>query len=140
MFAELTEAGVVIDRFGGTSSGAIASPSVRARDGRRGCDRRGAKFIAESIARLYDQPSRPHAKVDVNHLVQGFFGNTLIEHLPRGSSVSADMITSDQIIHRRDRLRRRARIDLVPGLIPPVHNGESSCVDGGLLKAICRPT
>ncbi|MDS0352600.1 patatin-like phospholipase family protein, partial [Mycobacterium tuberculosis] len=72
----------------------------------------------------------------VDRLVQGFFGNTLIEHLPRGFfSVSADMITGDQIIHRRGSVSGAVRASIsIPGLIPPVHNGEQLLVDGGLLN------
>jgi len=70
----------------------------------------------------------------VDRLVQGFLGNTLIEHLPKQFvSVSADLISSDQIIHRRGLVSLAVRASIsIPGLIPPVQQGDRLLIDGGL--------
>ncbi len=138
VYQELTEAGVVIDRFGGTSSGAIASAAFALGMDAGDAIAAAREFIAGSDP-LGDYTIPISALTRggrVDRLVQGFFGNTLIEHLPRGFfSVSADMITGDQIIHRRGSVSGAVRASIsIPGLIPPVHNGEQLLVDGGLLN------
>jgi NTE family protein len=96
------------------------------------------KFIAES--RPLSDYTIPAIALTrgrrVDRLVEGFFGSTLIEHLPRGFfSVSADMITGGQIIHRRGLLWVAVRASIsIPGLLPPVQHGEQLLVDGGLLN------
>ena len=72
----------------------------------------------------------------IDRIVARFFGGALIEHLPRGFfSVSTDMITGDQIIHRRGSLALAVRASIsIPGLIPPVQHGERLLIDGGLLN------
>lgn len=138
VYQELTEAGVVIDRFGGTSSGAIASAAFALGMDAGDAIAAAREFIAGSDP--LDDYTIPISALTrggrVDRLVQGFFGNTLIEHLPRGFfSVSADMITGDQIIHRRGSVSGAVRASIsIPGLIPPVHNGEQLLVDGGLLN------
>ena len=137
VYEELTRAGVVIDRFGGTSSGAIASAAFAL-----GMDVRDAIAAAREIAqsnplRDYTIPAVALMRGGrVDHLVEKFIGNTLIEHLPREFfCVSADMITGDQIIHRRGPLSIAVRASIsIPGLMPPVQHGEQILVDGGLLN------
>jgi NTE family protein len=137
VYEELTRAGVVIDRFGGTSSGAIASAAFAL-----GMDAQDAIAAAREIAqsnplRDYTIPAVALMRGGrVDYLVERFIGNTLIEHLPREFfCVSADMITGDQIIHRRGRLSVAVRASLsIPGLMPPVQLGQQILVDGGLLN------
>ena len=129
VYEELTRAGVVIDRFGGTSSGAIASAAFAL-----GMDAQDAIAAAREIAqsnplRDYTIPAVALMRGGrVDYLVERFIGNTLIEHLPREFfCVSADMITGDQIIHRRGPLSVAVRASLsIPGLMPPVQHGERS--------------
>jgi NTE family protein len=137
VYEELTRAGVVIDRFGGTSSGAIASAAFAL-----GMDVPDAIAAAREIGqsnplRDYTIPAVALMRGGrVDHLVEKFIGNTLIEHLPREFfCVSADMITGDQIIHRRGPLSIAVRASIsIPGLMPPVQDGEQILVDGGLLN------
>lgn len=137
VYEELTRAGVVIDRFGGTSSGAIASAAFAL-----GMDVQDAIAAAREIAqsnplRDYTIPAVALMRGGrVDHLVDRFIGNTLIEHLPREFfCVSADMITGDQIIHRRGPLSVAVRASIsIPGLMPPVQHGQQILVDGGLLN------
>jgi NTE family protein len=139
VYEELTRAGVVIDRFGGTSAGALAAATFAL-----GLDARDAT----AAARKYMEKTKPVSDYTipaialtrgrrVDRLVEGFFGsNTLIEHLPRGFfSVSTDLITGDSIIHRRGLLWVAVRASIsIPGLLPPVQHGEQLLVDGGLLN------
>ncbi|WP_204803306.1 patatin-like phospholipase family protein [Mycobacterium riyadhense] len=138
VYEELTRAGVVIDRFGGTSSGAIASAAFAL-----GMDASDAIAAAREFM-AYSDPlgdyTIPAVALTrggrVNRLIEQFFGSTLIEHLPKGFfSVSADMITGDQIVHRRGPVWLAVRASIsIPGLIPPVQHGEQMLVDGGLLN------
>ena len=118
VYEELTRAGVVIDRFGGTSAGALAAATFAL-----GLDARDAT----AAARKYMAESRPVSDYTipaialtrgrrVDRLIEGFFGSTtLIEHLPRGLfSVSTDLITGDQSSIGVGSVGRRARIDLDP--------------------------
>ncbi len=106
--------------------------NVRFRSVRAGMDAGDAIAAAQSHqeathpATHTDPNIRPHARWTRRSVwCRDSFGNTLIEHLPRGFfSVSADMITGDQIIHRRSVSGAvRASIS-IPGLILPGCNGE----------------
>jgi NTE family protein len=139
VYEELTRAGVIIDRFGGTSAGALAAATFAL-----GLD----ASDSTAAARKYMEKTKPVSDYTipaialtrgrrVDRLVEGFFGSTtLIEHLPRGFfSVSTDLITGDSIIHRRGLLWVAVRASIsIPGLLPPVQRGEQLLVDGGLLN------
>lgn len=138
VYLELTRAGVVIDRFGGTSAGAFASAAFALR-----IDPEEALDIAREFVAKAD-PFADYAIPAValirgerwDGLIERFAGATLIEHLSKEFfSVSADMITGDQIVHRRGPLSVAVRASMsVPGLLPPVQYGEQILVDGGLLN------
>jgi NTE family protein len=138
VYEELTAAGVVIDRFGGTSAGAIAAGAFALGLDARDATAAARKFIAQtSPLSDYAIPAIALTRGGrVDRLVEEFYGSTLIEHLPKGFfSVSADMITGDQIVHRRGPLSFAVRASIsIPGLIPPVQHGEQLLVDGGLLN------
>jgi NTE family protein len=121
VYEELTRAGVVIDRFGGTSSGALAAATFAL-----GLDARDAT----AAARKYMEKTKPVSDYTipaialtrgrrVDRLIEGFFGSTaLIEHL-RGLLW----------------LAVRASIS-IPGLLPPVQYRERLLVDGGLMNIL----
>lgn len=138
VYEELTSAGVVIDRFGGTSAGALAAAAFALGLDALDATAAAREFIAESSPLGdYTIPAVALTRGGrLRRLAEEFFGSTLIEHLPTGFfSVSADMITGDQIIHRRGPLAVAVRASLsIPGLIPPVQRGEQLLVDGGLLN------
>lgn len=141
VYEELTGAGVVIDRFGGTSSGALAAATFALGLDAQQCIAAARKYIAEtSPVSDYTLPAIALARGRrVERLIEGFFGSrTLIEHLPRDFfSVSTDIITGDQIIHRRGLLWIAVRASIsIPGLLPPVPQGERLLVDGGLLNIL----
>jgi NTE family protein len=140
VYEELTRAGVVIDRFGGTSAGAIAAAAFAL-----GMDAQEAIAAARQYLAHgnplgdYTIPAVAFTRgVRVDRILESFVGNTLIEHLPHGFfAVSADMITGDQIIHRRGPLSLAVRASIsIPGLMPPVQQGERLLVDGGLLNQL----
>jgi NTE family protein len=138
VYDALVSAGVVIDRFGGTSAGALA----------------GGIFAmglppdeALEAARRHVVAARPLSDYTLPavSLVRGgrlertgrrFFADRRIEDLPKGFfSVSADLITGDQIVHTRGSLWQAVRASIsIPGLMPPVEAGDRLLVDGGLLN------
>jgi NTE family protein len=141
VYEELSRAGVVIDRFGGTSAGALAAATFALGLDAREATAAARKFIAETKpVSDYTIPAIALTRGRrVDRLVEGFFGGTtLIEHLPREFfSVSTDMITGDQIIHRRGLLWVAVRASIsIPGLMPPVQHRERLLVDGGLLNIL----
>ncbi|BBZ52693.1 patatin-like phospholipase family protein [Mycobacterium heidelbergense] len=137
VYEELTKAGIVIDRFGGTSVGAVAAAGFAL-----GMDAQeaivGAREIAESDP-LGDYTIPAVALLRggrIEQLLERFVGDILIEHLPKEFyCVSADMITGDQIVHRRGLLALAVRGSIsIPGLVPPLLHGEQMLVDGGLMN------
>ncbi|OBI50215.1 patatin-like phospholipase family protein [Mycobacterium sp. E796] len=141
VYEELTRAGVVIDRFGGTSSGALAAATFALGLDARDCTAAARKYVAET--RPVSDYTIPAIALTrgrrVDRLIEGFFGSkTLIEHLPREFfSVSTDIITGDQIIHRRGLLWVAVRASIsIPGLLPPVQHRERLLVDGGLMNIL----
>ncbi|OBH26538.1 esterase [Mycobacterium sp. E1715] len=141
VYEELTRAGIVIDRFGGTSSGALAAATFALGLDARDCTAAARKYVAET--RPVSDYTIPAIALTrgrrVDRLIEGFFGSTtLIEHLPREFfSVSTDIITGEQIIHRRGLLWVAVRASIsIPGLLPPVQNRERLLVDGGLMNIL----
>ncbi|AKN17147.1 patatin-like phospholipase family protein [Mycobacterium haemophilum] len=138
VYDELTRAGVVIDRFAGTSAGAIAAAAFAlGMDAPEGIAT-ARRYLADSnVLGDYTVPAVAFIRgARVDHLVEVVFGGTLIEHLAREFfSVSADLVTGDQVIHRRGPLSLAVRASIsIPGLIPPVRQGEQLLVDGGILN------
>jgi NTE family protein len=141
VYEELTRAGVVIDRFGGTSSGALAAATFALGLDARECTAAARKYVAET--RPVSDYTIPAIALTrgrrVDRLIEGFFGSsTLIEHLPKEFfSISTDIITGDQIIHRRGLLWIAVRASIsIPGLLPPVQQRERLLVDGGLMNIL----
>lgn len=141
VYEELTRAGIVIDRFAGTSSGALAAATFALGLDPRDCTAAARKYVAET--RPVSDYTIPAVALTrgrrVDRLIEGFFGSTtLIEHLPKEFfSVSTDIITGDQVIHRRGLLWVAVRASIsIPGLLPPVQDGERLLVDGGLLNIL----
>lgn len=138
VYEELTRAGVVIDRFGGTSAGAIAAAIFALGLDPQAATEAARKYMAQtSPLGDYTLPAVALTRGGrVGRLVSEFFGGILIEHLPKGFfAVATDMITGEQIIHRRGPLALAVRSSIsIPGLIPPVQSGERLLIDGGLLN------
>jgi NTE family protein len=137
VYDELVRAGLVIDRFGGSSAGAIATGLFA-----QGIEVEEAIAAGRSVAETgpfsdYAVPAVALTRGErVNRLLVEHYGDILIEHLPKGFfSVSTDMISGDQIIHRRGPLRLAVRASMsIPGLLPPLQCGDRLLVDGSLLN------
>jgi NTE family protein len=140
VYEELTRAGVVIDRFGGTSAGAIAAAAFAVGMDAQEAIAAARKYLGQgNPLGDYTIPAVAFTRgARIDSLLESFVGNTLIEHLPHEFfSVSADMITGDQIVHRRGPLSLAVRASIsIPGLMPPVVHGEQMLVDGGLLNQL----
>jgi NTE family protein len=138
VYEELTRAGIVIDRFGGTSAGAIAAAAFAQGMDADEATEAAHRFVGNgSPLGDYTIPAIALTRgTRIERLIGEFFGGSLIEHLPKGFfSVSADMITGEQIVHRRGSLSLAVRASIsIPGLIPPVQYGERLLIDGGLLN------
>ncbi|WP_025734965.1 patatin-like phospholipase family protein [Mycobacterium genavense] len=138
VYEELTRAGIVIDRFGGTSAGAIAAAAFA--QGMTADEATDAAYrFVGSTSPLgdYTVPAIALTRgTRIERLLDEVFGSTVIEHLPKGFfSVSADMITGEQIVHRRGSLALAVRASIsIPGLIPPVQHDQRLLIDGGLLN------
>ena len=135
---ELHEAGVVIDRFGGASMGAIVS----------GLAARGA--TAGEIVELCRQvmlesnPSKDYT-LPIYSLIRGtrtrdaldgVFGAQRIEELPRRwFCVTADLVSRELIVRRTGRMADAVYSSMVlPGVYPPIPTAEGRLlVDGGVM-------
>jgi predicted acylesterase/phospholipase RssA len=134
---ELLEAGVEIDRVGGTSMGAFIGGLV------------AQELSLEEIdARCYDEWVRRNPLTDYRvprvSLIRGekikrMFLRTLpgsIELLPRDFfCVSADLVSGEQVVHRTGSLAYAVSASMcLPGLAPPVADGPRFLIDGGAIN------
>jgi predicted acylesterase/phospholipase RssA/CRP-like cAMP-binding protein len=135
---ELLSAGLTIDRVGGTSGGAFVGGQFAM--GRspeqilRSCYQ---EFLERSPMDDYTLPlvalTRGRKGID---MVKRTFGATIIEELDRDFfCVSADMITSELVVHRRGLLAEAVAASMtLPGVFPPRPYGDRLLLDGGLLN------
>lgn len=134
----LAEAGVRIDRFGGTSVGAFMSALYA-------CALTPDEAIELCRRELVQR--RPYGDVTLprfsvfrgrraRQLLQRLFGSLQVEEMPRSwFSVSTDVLAAEVVVHRRgpvwDSIHTSASM---PGLSPPHPTGERLLVDGGVLN------
>lgn len=140
VFDELSRAGVVIDRFGGTSAGAIAAAAFAVGMDSEEAIATARRFLAHgNPLGDYTIPAVAVTRGGrIARMVENFVGDKFIEHLPHGFfALSADMMTGDEIIHRRGPLSLAVRASIsIPGLMPPVQQDDRMLVDGGLLNQL----
>jgi NTE family protein len=138
VYETLVEAGVPLDRFGGTSAGAISAGAFA-----MGMPAEEAMVLARrlltrsGIVSDYTIPAVSLVRGDrIERAGNQFYGDRLIEQLPKGFfSVSADLVTGQEVVHRRGSLWRAVRASIsIPGLMPPVRDGDRVLVDGGLMN------
>ena len=138
VYEELARAGIVIDRFGGTSSGAISAAAFALGLEPEEATAAAREYLAQNDPLGdYAIPAIAFTRGGrVDRFVDTYGAGMLIEHLPKEFfCVSADMISGDQIIHRRGPLSLAVRASVsIPGLLPPVQQGERLLIDGGLLN------
>jgi len=134
---ELQRAGIVIDRVGGTSMGAViagmvalgAAPSEMLAAARR-----------ELVARRpFGDVTWPRhglvrgARLDAS--LRRVFGGALIEdqRIPL-FTVSVDLVAAEKVVHRRGPIAEAVALSVrLPGIVPPRRVGDRLHVDGGVL-------
>lgn len=137
---ELERAGVTVDRFAGTSMGAIIAASAA-----------GGLNAAAMDAQIYECFVRRNPLGDYTVPIKGLirgrrteallreaYGERLVEELPKQfRCVSVGLVSRRAVVHRRGLLADAVGCSLrVPGLYPPqVYNGELH-VDGAVLESI----
>ena len=134
---ELLSAGVVLDRIGGCSMGALVGALFATG---LGPDEVEARLRVELVER---NPISDYT-IPLAALVRGrkaeamllrLFGDLQIEELEREFfCVSSDLVTSELVVHRRGNLYEAVGASFcLPGIGPPVAAGDRLLVDGGVL-------
>jgi predicted acylesterase/phospholipase RssA len=136
--AALAEAGFEIDRLGGCSMGAfiagMAALGLDADQIREQCHTelvRRRPFNDWTIPRVALLRSRKG-----HRMMDRVFGELQVEELPRPLfTVSADLIASSVVVHRRGSLHDAISASMsIPGLVPPLRRDGRLLVDGGVLN------
>ncbi len=134
---ELQRAGIVIDRVGGTSMGAVVAGLVA-----MGVDPAEMMEIArrELVARrpFGDVTWPRHALVRGSRLaatLRRVYGAALIEDQRAALfTVSVDLVAAEKVVHRRGPIADAVALSVrLPGITPPQRIGKRLHVDGGVL-------
>lgn len=134
---ELEAAGVVVDRFAGTSMGAIVAALAAS-----GLDAAGVDayvyeyFIRTNPIRDYTVPVKGLTRGRrIPALLRRAYGERLIEELPKEfRCVSVDLLGRRTVVHRRGPVADAVGCSLrLPGIFPPYVYGGTLHVDGGVL-------
>jgi NTE family protein len=134
----LTDAGFEVDRLGGCSMGAfVAGMSALGLDESQIHEVcrdelvRRAPFNDWTIPRVSLIRSRKAGR-----MLHRVFGELQVEELPRPLfTVSADLISSTTVVHRRGPLIEAVGASMsIPGLVPPLPRHGRLLVDGGVLN------
>jgi predicted acylesterase/phospholipase RssA len=133
----LEDEGIVIDRFAGTSMGALVG-ALAARG--LGVDTIEALLRDELVAR---HPFRDYRMSRVSliraerarAMLERLFSDQRIEQLPRAfCCVTADLGRAERLLHRHGRLVEAIGASIsLPGVAPPRRDGDRLLVDGGVL-------
>ncbi|MDX6648488.1 MAG: hypothetical protein QOJ97_439 [Solirubrobacteraceae bacterium] len=133
----LTEAGVVVDRVGGCSMGALVGAQFAlGREPAEIRERCRAELVERNPLGDYTVPRialtrgrRGRAMLD------RMLGEARIEDLPRDFfCVSSDLVAGTLAVHREGRLADAVAASVaLPGIVPPVRLGDRVLVDGGVL-------
>jgi predicted acylesterase/phospholipase RssA/CRP-like cAMP-binding protein len=136
--AALADAGFEIDRLGGCSMGAFVAAmgalGLEAAEMRDRCHEefvRRTPFNDWTVPRVALIRSRKAAR-----MLDRVFGQLQVEELPRPLfTVSADLLSSRTVVHRRGSLVEAVGASMsIPGLAPPVARAGRLLVDGGVLN------
>ncbi|MEI8298540.1 MAG: patatin-like phospholipase family protein [Pseudomonadota bacterium] len=134
----LREAGVPIDRVGGTSIGAIMGAGVAAGwPVAEMIERFRRAFVSTNPLNDYTLPLVSLvAGRKVSRLLRQEFGDVTIEDLPLPFyAVSANLTTGRGSVHRQGELWRWLRASVaIPGVLPPVFHRGDVHVDGGAIN------
>jgi predicted acylesterase/phospholipase RssA/CRP-like cAMP-binding protein len=136
--AELERDGIDVDRYGGCSMGSfIAAMGAAGWSAESMRDRCHAELVRRSPFNDYTIPrvalirSRKAAR-----MFDRLFGGLTIEELAKPLfTVSADLLSSRLVIHRRGSLIEAVGASMsIPGLVPPLSRSGRLLVDGGVLN------
>jgi NTE family protein len=134
---ELEAAGVTIDRYAGTSMGAIiAGLAATGRDAAAVDATMYEYFIRSNPTSDYTLPSKGLIRGRRTlAALRNAFGGQLVEEMPHEfRCVSVDLLERRAVVHRRGPMALVVGCSLrVPGLYPPVVYDGSLHVDGGVL-------
>jgi predicted acylesterase/phospholipase RssA len=134
---ELQRAGIVIDRVGGTSMGAVVAGLVAL-----GLEPSDMLAVArrELVARrpFGDVTWPRHGLVRGGRLdasLRRVFGGALIEDQPIPLfTVSVDLVAAEEVVHRQGPIAEAVALSVrLPGIVPPRRVGGRLHVDGGVL-------
>ena len=134
---ELQRAGIVIDRVGGTSMGAVVAGLVAL-----GLEPSDMLAVArrELVARrpFGDVTWPRHGLVRGGRLddsLRRAFGGALIEDQPIPLfTVSVDLVAAEEVVHRQGPIAEAVALSVrLPGIVPPRRVGGRLHVDGGVL-------
>jgi NTE family protein len=134
----LLDAGVVIDRLGGCSMGALVgalfagglSPEEIE-------DKLRAEFVQRNPIGDYTLPLAALVRGRrAEAMLLRLFGDLRIEELPREFfCVSCDLVTSELVVHRQGPVYEAVGASIcLPGIAPPLSQGDRLLVDGGVLN------
>ena len=133
----IREKGIPIDFAGGSSMGAVIAACLAMGWDDKEIDRRIRKaFVASSPLGDYTLPVVGMVKGKrVNARLQEHFGETDISDLKIPFYALSTNLTSGHVhIHRSGSLRQALRATIsLPGILPPVVDGDDILVDGGVL-------
>ena len=134
----LEDAGVAVDRLGGTSMGAyisaLAASGMPAREAIATCRR---EWVDRHPLGDYTVPRRALIRGErARAMLARVFGERLVEQSPRDwFAVSADLLAAEPLVHRRGALAHAVGASMrLPGLVPPLADGPRLLVDGGVLN------
>jgi predicted acylesterase/phospholipase RssA/CRP-like cAMP-binding protein len=134
---ELQRAGIVIDRVGGTSMGAVVAGLVAL--GVAPSDMLAAARRELVARRPFGDVTWPRhglvrgARLDAS--LRRVFGGALIEdqRIPL-FTVSVDLVAAEKVVHRRGPIAEAVALSVrLPGIVPPRRVGDRLHVDGGVL-------
>ena len=132
----LREAGISIDYCGGTSIGSIIASGVAAGwSNAQLVERYRRTFVDRNPIGDYTLPLISLSSGRrVSRLLRSEVGNIDIEDLVLPFfCISADLVTSNMVVHRSGTLWRCLRGSIaIPGILPPVFSGQQILVDGGV--------
>lgn len=135
---ELLDAGVVIDRLGGCSMGAVVGALFASGLSPEQIEERlREEFVDRNPLGDYTLPLAALIRGRrAEAMLQRLFGDLQIEELPREFfCVSCDLVTSELIVHRSGDLYRAVGASIcLPGIAPPLSQGDRLLVDGGVLN------
>lgn len=136
--AALREAGIEIDRYGGTSVGAfVAALFATGRSPEEVVEVLRAHLVARRPFADYTLPRKGLIRARrARRMFHDVFGEQQLEELPLDCfGVSADLITGEMLVHRRGPLRHVIGASMsLPGLAPPLPWAGRLAVDGGVVN------